>query len=116
MSVFSTFLRKSACFNRQTDCLLTKMVIFNSPPRPLERGSGGEVNSSLFTLPSSNLTANLSLVILKNPRNRVVNPISGCCLHIKSEGSEYRCDGREDEIYPHRPLVLCVVSHVFLLS
>ena len=62
------------------------------------------------------MSAALSPDPTKNPRNRVVNPISGCCLHIKSEGSEYRCDGREDKINPHRPLVLCVVSHCFLLS
>ena len=40
----------------------------------------------------------------------------GVVLHVKSERSEYRCDGREDEINPHRPLVLCFWCHGFLLS
>ena len=37
-------------------------------------------------------------------------------LHVKSERSEYRCDGREDEINPYGPLVLCFWCHGFLLS
>ena len=40
----------------------------------------------------------------------------GVVLHVKSKRSEYRCDGREDEINPHRPLVLCFWCHGFLLS